>query len=176
VSDLDPAPAALAELLVRTTELPWPTTEGERLTFFAALGLHDGGEAPRSSTEVAERRSRWFTSDLSTALRGVASTFRGEFLGLGLFAYDEPADDGPLARAGYAGLRSELSRHLGPPVEEWGTVEAPACLWRPGELVLDLYCFQRLRSGIMVGPAHAARSDALDAAAERVDRRPGGEP
>lgn len=173
MSDLDPSPAALADLVVRTTELDWPTTDAERLAYFAALGLHDAEEAPRGSAQVAGHRSRLFTSELSAAVHGIAGTFRDEFLGLSVFAYEEPGDDGALARAGFAALRSELGSRLGAPVEEWGTSETPACLWRPGPLVLDLYCFQRLSSGIMVGPVHATRSAALDEAAALPDRTGG---
>lgn len=175
MSDLDPAPAHLADLLVRMTELDWPTTEEERLALFAALDLHDAEDAPRSTDAVLDHYSRRFGAGLSEALRGTASTFRGEFLGVSLFAYDEPVEDGELARAGYRGVLDHVSRRLGPPVEEWGTVREPACLWRTGPLMIEMYCFQRLRSGVMVGPSHAVRSDALDAAPEAPDRTDGPE-
>ena len=117
-------------------------------------------------------QQRRFTSDLSAALEGSATTFRGAFLGATLFAYDEPVENGELARVGYAAVREQVSQRLGLPVEEWGTAAEPACLWRPGPLLLSMYCFQRLRSGIMVGPDHAGRSDAYDDAAAAADDLP----
>jgi hypothetical protein len=170
--DLTPSAADLASLVVRMTELAWPTTEAERLVFFGELGLHDV-ESPRPDDSVPGAERRWFASDLSDGLGGTATTFRGEFLGLTLFAYDEPVENGELARVGYAAVRDHVSRRLGPPVEEWGTVAEPACLWHPGPLMLDLYCFQRLRSGIMIGPDHADRSAAHDEAADAEGGAPG---
>ena len=166
--DLTPSAPAVADLLVRMTELPWPRTEEERLAFFAALGLQDVG-APADDADGLGAQQRRFVSDLSDALQGSGTTFRGEFLGVTLFAYDEPVEHGELARAGYAAVREQVSRRLGLPVEEWGTATEPACLWRPGPLMLSMYCFQRLRSGIMVGPDHAGRSDAYDDAAAADD-------
>ena len=166
--DLDPSAADLADLLVRMTELAWPTTEDERLTFFESLGLHDV-ESPRPDENVPGAERRWFATDLSSALSGTATMFRGEFVGLALFAYDEPVAYGERARAGYAAVRSLVSRRIGLPVEEWGSVTEPACLWHPGPMMLDLYCLQRLRSGIIVGPDHAERSVAHDEAAAAAD-------
>jgi hypothetical protein len=97
---------------------------------------------------------------------GTGTMFRDEFLGLSLFCYDEPIDNGPAARAGYAALRGELSRSLGAPSEEWGSPTEPACLWTIGPLWIEMYCFQRLSSGVMVGPTHAQRSATNDEAQE----------
>lgn len=166
--DLEPSASDLATLIVRMTELEWPASEAERLVFFAGLGLHDV-ESPRPDDNVAGAERRWFSSDLSTAVSGTATMFEGEFLGLALFAYNEPVENGELARAGYAAVREQVSGRLGPPVEEWGSATEPACLWHPGPLMLDMYCFQRLQSGIMIGPDHADRSAAYDEAADTSD-------
>ncbi|GAB2572837.1 hypothetical protein [Microlunatus antarcticus] len=166
--DLEPTAADLADLVVRMTELAWPTTEDERLVLFDQLGLHDV-ESPRPDENVPGAERRWFASDLSSGLGGTATMFRGEFLGLGLFAYDEPVEDGERARVGYAAVRELVSRRLGPPVEEWGSAAEPACLWHPGPLMIDLYCFQRQRSGIMIGPDHADRSAAYEELASLTD-------
>lgn len=171
--DLEPSASDLVDLLVRMTELDWPTTEEERLAFFDDLGLHDV-ESPRPDVRVPDAERRWFATDLTSSLSGTATTFRGQFLGLAVFAYNEPVENGELARAGYAAVRDGVSQRLGLPVEEWGTPTEPACLWHPGPLMLDMYCFQRLQSGIMVGPDHADRSAAYDdAAGERPDRENG---
>ncbi|WP_204911623.1 hypothetical protein [Microlunatus spumicola] len=154
------------------TELAWPTTEEERLVFFDELGLHDV-ESPRSDDSVPGAERRWFASDLAEGLGGTATTFRGEFLGLTLFAYDEPVENGERARAGYAAVRDYVSRRLGPPLEEWGTATEPACLWHPGPLMIDLYCFQRQQSGIMIGPDHADRSAAYDEASDAANAADG---
>jgi len=76
----------------------------------------------------------------------------------------EQVENGLQARAGYAALKELLSRVFGGPVEEWGTDTEPACLWTVGPLMLDMYCFQRLSSMVMVGPTHAVCSAANDAA------------
>jgi hypothetical protein len=126
------------------------------------LGLDDLDELPRRAEEP-DGVSRRFTTSLPGSVDGISTMFRGEFLGLSLFCYHEPIGDGPRARAGFAALEAHLSRAFGPPVERWGTAAEPACLWRPGPLMLDMYCFQRLSRGIMVGPSHAERSAANDA-------------
>ena len=168
--DLQPSSSDLADLLVRMTELEWPTTELERLRFFDALGLRDS-ESPRPDEHVPGSERRLFVTDLSSTLSGTSTMFHGQFLGLGLFAYDEPIENGELARVGYAAVRERVSQRLGLPVEEWGTDDEPACLWHPGPLMLDMYCFQRHRSGIMVGPDHADRSAAYDDAAAALEAR-----
>ncbi len=157
---LEPSPSEIAGLLVAMTELEWPTTEEQRLTFFRRLGLRDGG-SPKPGDEGLETE-HWMITTALPAVEGTADTFRGEFLGLFLHAYDEPHADGSLATAGYASLHDLLSQRLGPPVKEWGTTREPACLWRPGALELEMTCRQRPQSWIQVGPIHAARSAALD--------------
>lgn len=169
VLTLTPPPEEVSDLLVRMTRLEWPTTDDERLDFFAALGLRDTG--PGEST-ANEPDSAWHSLGTSwPSVHGVDTVFREEFLGLSLFCYDEQGDDGPLARSGFAGLREHLSVALGPPVEEWGTPREPACFWQPGPLTIEMYCFQRHSSGVMVGPSHTARSAANDAAHEQTPQQ-----
>lgn len=166
--ELTPSPADLADLLLGMCTPSWPTTEEERLRYFQALQLHDGviADDPPQHGDP-DRRSRWFTTELTGQVDGISNTFRGQFLGLSVFAYNERVSNAESARDGYAALKALLSQALGDPVEEWGTPTERACLWRPGPLVMDMYCFQRHSSGVMVGPNHAARSDASDAAAMR---------
>lgn len=160
---LTPPPAEIGELLVRMTRLEWPTSEDQRLAYFAALDLQDVDE-PSRSVEYPESTMLRFATSIP-GVDGNCSMFRDEFLGLSLFGYNERAANSAAARVGYAALQEHLCDHLGPPVEEWGSESEPACLWRPGPLLLDLYYFQRPSSGIMVGPSHAERSAANDAAA-----------
>lgn len=159
---LTPSPEELADLLLRMTRLEWPTTENERLDYFSLLGLSDTGSAEGRKDEPGVIWRQFDTA--LTGVGGLGTMCREEFLGLSLFCYEEEGDDGQLARRGFADLRAHLSAALGAPVEEWGTPAAPCCLWQPGPLTLDMYCFQRGRSGVMVGPSHAERSAANDAA------------
>ena len=161
---LIPPPEDVAELLIQMTELEWPTSEDDRRAYFDALGLRDLDTIPQREDDP-DSTWRRFTTSLP-GVEGSCSVFREQFLGLSLFCYNEPGDDGPQARVGYPALRDHLSRRLGAPVEEWGTPREPACLWQPGPLLLDMYCFQRLRSGVMVGPSHAERSAAHGVAIE----------
>lgn len=167
VPTLTPPPDEVADLLIRMTRLEWPTSEEERLGFFAALGLRDGEVVENRMLETVSRSLSTPWSSVS----GVGHMFREEFLGLSLFCYDERGDDGPLAREGFAGLHEHLSAALGRPIEEWGPAREPACLWQPGPLTIDMYCFQRLSSSVMVGPSHTERSAANDAAHEQAARR-----
>lgn len=162
MTQLNPPPKQIVDLLVEMTRLDWPTTEVERQNYFDRLHLRDLDTVPHRDDSPDTTMTR-----LDSALPdvdGTSTMFRGEFLGLSLFCYNEPIDNGPAAQAGYAALRDELSRSLGEPTEEWGTPTEPACLWQIGPLWIDMYCFQRLPSGIMVGPTHAQRSAANDAA------------
>ena len=170
IADLVPAPAVLAELLTRMVTLPWPTSEQERLRYFDKLGLQDADESPEGTVnerlpEVVDHR---FTVPSLPGVDGVGNVFRGELLGLSLFCYNRPVDDDPQAREAFVRLQTGVSATLGAPVKEWGSSAEPACLWRTGPLHLDMYCFQRGSSGIMVGPSHSARSAASDAAAEAM--------
>lgn len=163
---LTPTTEEVADLLTRMTHLRWPTTEEDRLRYFDSLGLHDLDLLPPHKDD-SDSLARRFTTSLPGAVDGICTMFRGEFLGLSLFCYSQRLDNGPHARAGYAGLKHHLSQTIGIPDEEWGAPSEPACLWRPEPLMLDMYCFQRLSSGIMVGPSHAERSAANDAAHEQ---------
>ena len=168
VTTVTPPPAQIADLLVEMTRLDWPTTEAERQSYFDRLNLRDLDTVPHRDDSPDTTVTR-----LDTALPdvdGTSTMSRHEFLGLSLFCYNEPIENGAAARAGYAALRDELSRTFGEPTEEWGTPTEPACLWEIGPLWIEMYCFQRLRSGVMVGPAHAQRSAANDAA--HAARRP----
>lgn len=150
--------------------LPWPTSEQERLRYFDELGLQDADESPQGTVNerLPEMVDHSFTVPFLKGVDGVCNLFRGEVLGLSLFCYNRPVDDDPQTREALAQLQTRLSATLGPPVEEWGSRTEPACLWRTGPLHLDMYCFQRGSSGIMVGPSHSARSAASDAAAEAM--------
>lgn len=159
---MDPSASAdeIADLLLQMTREPWPTTDDERLAWFAQLGLEDRGEPWEEPPGECRR--------FDTALAGVSgssSMFREEFLGLSLFCFSEPEADGAAAREGYARLRELLGTALGDPDEEWGTPTEPAAVWFSGPLQLELYCFQTKPSSVMVGPSHTARSRAHDAAA-----------
>lgn len=160
---LSPDPADLAALLGRMCQQSWPTTESERRRYFAAVGLRDLEVLPAFDGDP-DSRSRRFTTSLEGDVDGISTMFGEEFLGLCLFCYNEPGANGPQARAGFTGLVRHLGGVFGPPVEEWGPPSEPACLWRSGLLRLDMYCFQRGSSGIMIGLDHTERSAAHDAA------------
>ena len=163
MTELTPPPADVADLMIQMTRLDWPTTEADRLRYFDTLGLHDEETLPPRDDEPDSTRIRFATS--LPGVGGTCAMFGAEFLGLSLFCYHEPpVEHSPEARAGYAALRDQLNHYLGRPVEEWGTPTEPACLWRSGPLSIEMYCFQRLRSGVMVGPSHTERSAANDAA------------
>jgi hypothetical protein len=164
--ELTPTPKDLSDLLVRMCQEPWPTSEEDRLRYFSALHLTDGEvlEDPPHHRDP-DSRSRRFTTALPGQVDGNCSMFRDQFLGLQLFAYNQFEPNQAFAREGYAALKQLLTEAFGDPVEEWGPPNQPACLWRPGPLMLDMYCFQEHSSGIMVGPAHSERSAASDAAA-----------
>ena len=160
VIELTPSPPEVADLLIEMTRLDWPTTEEDRRCY---LGLHDLDTLPPSGSDEPDTMMIRFSTSLP-GVDGTCTMFREEFLGLSLFCYNEPLGDGPEARAGYTRLRDHLDRHFGPPIEEWGTPTEPACLWLSGLLSIEMYCFQRLRRGIMVGPSQSERSAANDAA------------
>ena len=105
-----------------------------------------------------------FTTSLPR-VDGTCTMFRYQFLGLCLYCYDEPLEngraEGPRRLRGTARPTHPPSRFAHRRV---GTQTEPACLWEPGPLLQDMYCFQRLRSGVMVGPSHAERTAAHNAA------------
>lgn len=147
---------------------PWPSTEQERLNYFHELGLRDTDGSGQGTVEAQapEKVFHDFTVPLMVGVGASCTVFRGEVLGLSLFCYSQPGGGHPEVREAYDLLRAQLSATLGVPVEEWGSSAEPACLWQAGDLHLDMYCFQRGSSGLMVGPSHSARSAANDAAAE----------
>lgn len=164
--NLSPPAEHLAGLLIRMCHERWPTTEEDRKRYFSALQLTDTGVV-QSDPDPRKADTHWrdFTTALAGSVEGNCSVFQNQFLGLHLFAYSQLTPNAEPAREGYACLRRLLSQELGDPVEEWGTVIQPACLWRPGALTLVMHCFQERASGIMVGPIHTQRSTAHGAAA-----------
>ncbi len=147
---LTPPAEDAAALLARMCEEPWPTTEAERLPYFDHLGLRDASEL-EAIRDHADSSSRPFTTSLAGEVGGTCSIYCDQLIGLALFCYSEPIANGARAREGFAGIRDHLSRVLGATVEEWGPANEPACLWRSGPLHLDMYCFQRGTSSVMVG-------------------------
>ena len=165
---LSPPVDDLAELVLGTLEEPWPTTDDDRRSFHRRLGLQEEDVAGNTDDDQTSM------SNLATSLPGVTGVdtmFRGEFLGLSLFAYTQHHDDGAESRTAYPLLRHILSDRLGSPAEEWGPSNEPACFWLSGALQLEMYCFQRRLSGIMLGPSHVARSAAHDREAVERQRR-----
>lgn len=158
--DLVPPPAEMGDLLVRMTRREWPTTEAERFAWFAALGLYDGEPVPPGEDDQGSTSFRFGTP--WPEVDGSGTTVTDGFSGLSLFCYNERVADGAAARAGLAALQAHLTDSFGPPVEEWGSTSEPACLWQPGPLMLELYCFQRHDSGVMVGLSPADRTTAYD--------------
>jgi hypothetical protein len=65
-------------------------------------------------------------------VEGSCVMFRGEFLGLSLFCYTEPIDDGPQARAGFASLKRGISRTFGPPSKNGAQHLNPLAFGGPG--------------------------------------------
>lgn len=168
ITELVPSPAALADLLARMVQRPWPTTEQDRLSYFHELGLQDADESGQGTVEEQAPKMVFhdFTVPLMIGVGGLCIAFRGEVLGLSLSCYSQPGSGHPEAPEAYDLLHAQLSATLGAPVEEWGSSAEPACLWQAGDLHLDMYCFQRGSSGLLVGPSHSERSAASDAAAE----------
>src|SRR5215217_9357185 len=113
MTQLNPDPADVADLVIKMSQEPWPTTETDRQRYFNALGLHDLDTLPPRKDDPDSVRRRFTTSLPGT--EGNCVMFRGEFLGLSLFCYTEPIDNGPQSRAGFAGLKRGLSRAFGPP-------------------------------------------------------------
>jgi len=162
MTSLVPPAEVVADLLVRMCREPWPTTEQDRWDYFAVLGLYDQEHLPVRDDDPDGTSLRFATS--LPGVDGICSAFRGEFLGLSLFCWAEQGNNGPRARAGYPALRDQLNQSFGTPAEEWGPTAEPACCWVVGPLTIEMYCFQRHHSSVMVGPSHTTRSAANDAA------------
>ena len=165
---LKPGAKDVARLLIDMGRRPWPATDADRRRYFDQLGLHDAESIPLHD-ESPDTRSWRVTTSLSGDLWGIATAHGRQFSGVNFFCYSEPGDDGPQARAGFANLGRHLSRALGKPAERWGPEREPACLWHVGSLQLDMYCFQRDASGLMVG---LARPDPIESDGEPPTPRP----
>ena len=91
--NLTPPPADVAGLLVEMTRLEWPTGEADRRRYFDLLGLHEGDTLPQRDDEPDSTMIR-FTTSLPD-VNGSCTMFRDQFLGLSLFCYDDPVENGP---------------------------------------------------------------------------------
>jgi len=160
---LNPDADEIGGLLVGMSRPPWPTTDADRRRYFDRFGLYDAETIALRGDDPDTRSWRVATS-LPGDIWGISTMFRNEFLGVTFFCYNESGDDGPQAKTGFSYVDRYLCRALGDPAERWGSAREPAALWHIGPLQLDMYCFQRDASGIMVGLAHTARSAANDAA------------
>lgn len=162
--ELVPPAQDLAVLVSRMTAAPWPTTEADRHSYFGRLGFQDD-DVRRVSPDAGEldTTNHWFRADLSGDVTGSSTMFRSEFVGLGLFAYGDPAEHAGIVRQGYDQLAGHFTRLFGRPAEEWGTAEEPAGLWLSEPLQLEMYCHQRSNSCVQLGLSHIGRTAAYEA-------------
>ena len=136
------------------------------MRYFHALQLRDGEPSDETGEHYdPHSQSRKFTTSLPGQVDGDSTMFRNQVLGLFLFSYMEREPNAEPARVAYPALQERLTDAFGDPAETWGPPNEPACLWRPGPLLLEMHCFQRWHSGLMIGPTHAQRTVAIDAAA-----------
>jgi len=147
---LRPDPVELTALLLRATGLPWPDTEDQSRGFYSALNFRSLSN-PETAQDDPQTTWRRFRTALIGEADGSTVTTRGKLLALQITAYNERGDDGPAAREGFNLLRQHLSSALGAPIEEWGAAREPACRWHPVPMTVEMYCFQRGSSGVMVG-------------------------
>lgn len=159
VDALSPDPIELTDLLLRATRLPWPDSEDQRLGFFSALGFRDCSTVETAKDDPPSNWRRFSTALIGEA-DGSAVTSRGRLLALQIAAYNERDQDGAAAREGFYVLRQHLSSALGPPIEEWGTAQEPACAWHPAPMTVEMYCFQRGSSGVLIGLSRTGSSQA----------------
>ena len=131
MTQLNPDPADVADLVIKMSQEPWPTTETDRQRYFDALGLHDLDLLPQRKDDPDNVWHR-FTTSLPGMVEGSCVMFRGEFLGLCLFCYTEPIDNGPQARAGFASLKRGISRSSDPPSKNGAHHQNPLAFGGPG--------------------------------------------
>ena len=175
MTELIPPVADLADLVLAMVDPPWPTTEDDRLDFYRRVGLTQLEWDNSGFDERPDDHSVWhrFATSLPE-VDGMDTMFRDQFLGLSLFAYNQPGDDGPASRTAYPLLKDRFTARFGAPTEEWGTEREPACYWAVGAVQVEMYCFQRLASGVMLRPSHRDRTAEHDrqAAADPRNVRP----
>lgn len=160
MADMVPAVTDLADMVLRIAGQAWPATEIERVAMFDRLGLRLVDEPPTPSADP--RLTFQPVQTPLPAVTGSLSEVDGKFLGLDFFAYAQHQDDGPWARQASPELKRLVSAGLGDPAEEWGSAREPACSWLTGALRVEMYCFQRLTSVVMLGIDHVARSEAYE--------------
>lgn len=170
----EPEPERVAELVVTMVSSMWPTTEPERRSWFAHLGLPvDGGQEPQSAASTIGTTQ--FSGGLAEGWPATSwRFFRHRFVGVSWFLWADDAERE--TRAGAETLRSLL-------VSQWPMVEErsdPArgftCLWRSGEAVVDLYFHAPRELGgrqvpgvVQLHVDHARRADALEAEAREPE-------
>lgn len=167
---LHPEPTDVASLVLALVSQPWPSNPEELSSY--TNGFHLAALSARSPTgDQSSLRSHWYTTFLGDQVKCQVSTFRDELLGVHFTVYEERGDCGVDARRGFAALSELLTAALGVPNEQWGTEDQPASLWRVGELYIEMYCFQKDPSGVLVGPSHAARNALHDSYHDAMTNR-----
>jgi hypothetical protein len=79
MTELTPSTKDVADLLIRMTQLEWPTTEKERLHYFITLGLRDEEVLPPRDDDPDIVWFR-FTTSLAAQVDGNCSSFAASCL------------------------------------------------------------------------------------------------
>ncbi|ALD64575.1 hypothetical protein AFL94_12325 [Arthrobacter sp. LS16] len=144
-----PAPVEVVAFIGRILGHEWPHSEAERVRVFEALGMH----SPQRPAEDAEENigGIWVLKvPLGADVDARWSSFRGSLVLITLFLYPQPSEQHPQVREKFAELRTELSTYFSPPTETWGTEAMPAARWTIGTCGVELYCFNKPNSVLML--------------------------
>lgn len=166
---LTPNVENVAGLVLDMMDGTWPTSDDDRQVFYSSHGLT---QVASSAGEALRREhGRTLMHQFETSLPGVYgidTMFRDEFLGLSFVRLRR-------VRRRWSRIAGGVSVTQGSSLgSAWCACRGVGHGSRAGLLLAvrplqtEMYCFQRLPSGVMVGPSHVARSAAYDHEAART--------
>lgn len=164
---LTPTPEEVVSRVVAAVGATWSDSDGDEAALLDRLLVYDvaDGDEREPGYRMASFRSRGWAET-----PGTLSTWQGRLLGLGWSLYGEPGSGDSRATEGFVALRGLLSRELGDPADEWGSVEEPAVYWQRDGKSVEMYCHHRGSSAVQLNVGHQARSTEFEARTQSTRR------
>ena len=144
-----PTPVEVVDYIARIIDHAWPLDEAARLRMFEVLGM----QTVQRLADVAEENIgdiAVLKVPLGSEVEASWSSFQGSLVLISLFLYPQPSEHHPQVLEKFGELQTGLSTYFSPPAETWGTAAMPAARWKIRGCGVDLYCFNKPNSVLML--------------------------
>ncbi|WP_141392820.1 hypothetical protein [Glutamicibacter sp. BW77] len=149
LSELNPVPGTVLELVRKLVDEPWPRCDEERENLFARLGFKSGDRAELENDESPHQ-----ITELDMGLDGQPlstwDTYNGQFLGVTVHLYSTQESCDPATQSGFSELRMRLTELFGIPEHPWDGTKVLPCIWNSNGWTITMHLFDRRDSSVML--------------------------